>query len=160
MSQTDLWDDLERRLDSMTSPDSQTGLVFLNRVLQRMGNPVDLPAIHIAGTNGKGSTAACLDSMLRASGYNTALYTSPHLQVIGERLRVNGELLHVQAWHEALDEVQKALDACPECKLGYFQIFTAAAFWLMKREAIEACVIETGLGGRNDATNALRKPLI
>ena len=160
MSQTDLWDDLERRLDSMTSPDSQTGLVFLNRVLAKMGNPTDLPAFHIAGTNGKGSTAAYLDAMLRAAGYKTALYTSPHLRVIGERLRLNGELLPVSAWHEALDMVEKALDTCPECHLGYFQIFTAAAFWLMKREDVEACVIETGLGGRNDATNALSSPIL
>lgn len=160
MSQTDLWDDLERRLDLMTSPDSQTGLVFLSRILEEMGNPTDLPAIHIAGTNGKGSTAACLDAMLHAAGYKTALYTSPHLRVIGERLRVNGELLPVPAWHEALDVVQKALDASPECRLGYFQIFTAAAFWLMKREGVEACVIETGLGGRNDATNVLSSPLL
>ena len=160
MSQTDLWDDLERRLDSMTSPDSQTGLVFLNRVLAKMGNPTDLPAFHIAGTNGKGSTAAYLDAMLRAAGYKTALYTSPHLRVIGERLRVNGELLPVSAWQEALDVVQKAIDVCPECHLGYFQIFTAAAFWLMKREGVEACVIETGLGGRNDATNALSSPIL
>ena len=125
-----------------------------------MENPTDLPAIHIAGTNGKGSTAAHLDAMLRVAGYKTALYTSPHLQVIGERLRVNGALLPVSSWLEALDEVQKALDACHECRLGYFQIFTAAAFWLMKRESVEAAVIETGLGGRNDATNVLSSPLL
>ena len=120
MSQTDLWGELERRLDSMTaSPDSQTGLAFLHRVCELMGGVADLPAVHIAGTNGKGSTAACLDSMLREAGYKTALYTSPHLSVFGERLRINGAMLAPEDWHEALDRVQKALEACPQaCACG------------------------------------------
>ncbi len=160
MAQTELWDDLERRLESMTSPASQSGLVFFNRVLDRMGTPADLPALHVAGTNGKGSTAACLDAMLRAEGYDTALFTSPHLSVFGERLRVNGATLPVWEWHEALDAVEKALAACPECRLGYFQITTAAAFWLCRKKRARACVIEVGIGGLLDPTNALARPLI
>ena len=161
MSQTDLWGELERRLDSMTaSPDTQTGLAFLHRVCELMGGVADLPAVHIAGTNGKGSTAASLDSMLREAGYKTALYTSPHLSVFGERLRINGAMLAPEDWHEALDRVQKALEACPECRPGYFQISTAAAFWLMKRERCQVCVVEAGIGGLEDATNVLVAPLL
>lgn len=160
MSQTVLWEELEKRLDSMASPDSATGLAFLNRILERLGAPVDLAAIHVAGTNGKGSTAACLDAMLRAEGYRAALYTSPHLSVFGERLRVDGSMLPVSEWHEAFDEVEKALAACPECRLGYFQIATAAAFWLCRKKNVRVCVVEVGIGGLLDATNALSAPLL
>jgi len=119
-----------------------------------------LPALHIAGTNGKGSTAASLDAMLRAAGYKVALYTSPHLKVIGERLRIGGQMLPVEAWHEALDAVQKALDLVPECRPGYFQIATAASLWLCRREGVQVGVIETGIGGREDATNVLTNTLL
>ncbi len=160
MDKTELWDGVEARLNSLASPDSITGLAFVRRVFERMGNPFSFPAIHIAGTNGKGSVSADLDAMLREQGYKTALYTSPHLSCLGERLLIDGKMLSPEAWHKALDAVQKALKEEPDVRLGYFQAMTAACFLMIQNENVDAAVIETGLGGRYDTTNILPKPLI
>lgn len=144
----------------MTSPVSETRPIYVHRILRRMGVSCKFPALHVAGTNGKGSTCACLDAMLRAAGYKTALFTSPHLSVFGERLRVDGRMLEAAAWHEAFDAVQTALRDCPECRLGYFQLLTAAAFWLIERIGVDAAVIEVGIGGAKDSTNVIPKPLL
>lgn len=160
MNENATWDSVETRLYALTSPDSLSGLSFLRRIFARLGDPCGFPAIHIAGTNGKGSTAADIDAILRAQGYKSALYTSPHLLNVGERLLVNGEPLPPARWHEALDRVESAMRAEPDVRLGYFQITTAACFLMITEERVDAAVIETGLGGRLDATNILPAPLI
>ncbi len=160
MTTANLWNLIEERINTMASPDSVTGLAVVKKVFQRLGNPLHFPAIHIAGTNGKGSVAADLDAMLRAQGYRTALYTSPHLVNIGERLRVNGEPLEPEKWQSALDAVEEILKQDSELRLGYFQITTAACFKMITDECVDAAVIETGLGGRYDTTNILPEPLI
>lgn len=160
MDRFECWDAVEKRLNSLTSPESLSGLVFVEKVFEELGDPSRFPAIHIAGTNGKGSTAACLDSMLRAAGYKTALYTSPHLTCLGERLLIGGQMLGGEKWLDALERISVVLKKLPEVRLGYFQALTAAAFWLIEREKVDAAVIETGLGGRLDATNMLRRPLL
>ncbi len=160
MEKEKLWNGVETRLTSLTSPDSLTGLFFVQKIFASLGNPYNFPAIHIAGTNGKGSTAASLDAMLRAAGYKSALFTSPHLVNLGERLLINGKMLPLEAWHDALDAVERAMKENRDARLGYFQVLTAACFLMISRENVDVAVIETGLGGRYDTSNILPQPLI
>lgn len=130
------------------------------RVLaERLGHPERAyPIAHISGTNGKGSTAAMLESILRAAGFRTGLYTSPHLERINERIRVAGEEISDEAFaqsfsrlHELIEELLAAgrLRAHPT----YFECLTAMAFEHFARARVEFGVFEVGLGGRLDATN-------
>lgn len=115
-------------------------------------------AAHIAGTNGKGSTAAFLDSILRRAGRRTGLYTSPHLERINERIRIAGEEISDEAFAESFSRVQaltEELLAAGELSghPTYFECLTAMAFDAFARSGVERAVFETGLGGRLDATN-------
>jgi dihydrofolate synthase/folylpolyglutamate synthase len=114
--------------------------------------------IHVAGTNGKGSTCAMMASALRVSGFRTGLYTSPHLLDPRERIQVDGELISEQAWCEAFEAVHTAaekllaretIDAHP----SFFETMTAMAFVAFAMASVDVVVLETGLGGRLDATN-------
>jgi len=114
--------------------------------------------IHVAGTNGKGSTCAMMASALHVSGFRTGLYTSPHLLNPRERIQIDGELIAEQAWCEAFEAVHAAaerllareeIDAHP----SFFETVTAMAFVAFARARVEVVVLETGLGGRLDATN-------
>ena len=126
------------------------GLDRVSAVFKRLNTPLACPAITVAGTNGKGSTCAMLEAMLRAGGYRTALYTSPHLLAYNERVRVAGR----EARDEALCESFAAVEAARgEVPLTYFEYGTLAALWLFAREAVEAAILEVGLGGRLDAVN-------
>jgi len=126
------------------------GLDRVSQVCSRMGVRIDCPVITVGGTNGKGSTCAMLESILRAAGYRTGLYTSPHLLRYNERVRVAG----VEATDEALVESFSVVErARLEIPLTYFEFGTLAAFWLFSTENIEAAILEVGLGGRLDAVN-------
>lgn len=132
------------------------------RVLaERLGQPQRAyPTAHIAGTNGKGSTAAFLESILRRAGLRTGLNTSPHLERINERIRVNGEEIRDAAFAETLTHIQGVIEELlAEGKLRahptYFECVTAMAFEHFARERVEFGVFEVGLGGRLDATNVL-----
>jgi dihydrofolate synthase/folylpolyglutamate synthase len=128
------------------------GLERVAAVGQRMQLDLACPAIAVAGTNGKGSCCAMLEAMLRAGGYKTGLYTSPHLERYNERVRVSG----VEASDAALGESFDAVEAAREdVALTYFEYGTLAALWLFARERIEAAVLEVGLGGRLDAVNVV-----
>jgi len=128
------------------------GLDRVSQVYTRMGMRIDCPVITVGGTNGKGSTCAMLESILRAAGYRTGLYTSPHLLRYNERVRVAG----VEATDEALAESFSAVEqARLEVSLTYFEFGTLAALWLFSRERIEAAILEVGLGGRLDAVNII-----
>ena len=128
---------------------------------ERLGNPQRAyPSAHIAGTNGKGSTAAFLESILRHAGFRTGLNTSPHLEKINERIRINWEEISDQAFAETLTRIQVLIEALlAEGKLRahptYFECVTAMAFESFARERVEFAVFEVGLGGRLDATNIL-----
>src|SRR4029077_1073436 len=118
------------------------------------------PSAHIAGTNGKGSTAAFLESILRRSGFRTGLYTSPHLEKINERIRVNGEEISDKAFAESFTRIQalnEELLAAGRLRAHptYFECVTAMAFEFFARERVDFSVFEVGLGGRLDATNIL-----
>lgn len=126
------------------------GLERASAVWRRMSVRLACPVITVGGTNGKGSTCAMLEAMLRAGGYRTALYTSPHLLAYNERVRVSG----VEANDSALCESFEAVEAARgEVPLTYFEYGTLAALWLFAREGVEAMVLEVGLGGRLDAVN-------
>jgi dihydrofolate synthase / folylpolyglutamate synthase len=126
------------------------GLERVAQVYQRMRVELRCPVVTVAGTNGKGSCCAMLEAMLRAGGYRTGLYTSPHLERYNERVRIAG----AEASDNALCTSFEAVEAARgEIALTYFEYGTLAALWLFAREPIEAAVLEVGLGGRLDAVN-------
>jgi dihydrofolate synthase/folylpolyglutamate synthase len=128
------------------------GLERVAEVLARMQLRLECPVITVAGTNGKGSTCAMLESILRSGGYRTALYTSPHLLRYNERVRVGG----VEADDAALSEAFAAVEAARHgVALTYFEFGTLAALHLFSQENVEAAVLEVGLGGRLDAVNVV-----
>ncbi len=128
------------------------GLERVAEVLRRLDTGLRCPVITVAGTNGKGSTCAMLESILTAAGYRTALYSSPHLLRYNERVRIGAREADDVALCEALAAVEKARGDTP---LTYFEYGTLAALWLFARERIEAAILEVGLGGRLDAVNAV-----
>jgi dihydrofolate synthase / folylpolyglutamate synthase len=126
---------------------------------ERLGRPDRAyPTVHVAGTNGKGSTAAFLEAILRDAGFRTGLNTSPHLERINERIRVGGEEVSDELFAETFTRMQAVIEELlAEGKLRahptYFESVTALAFEIFARERVDFGVIEVGLGGRLDATN-------
>lgn len=128
------------------------GLGRVREALDRLGNPERrFPALHVAGTNGKGSTCAITASCLQTR-YRTGLYTSPHLVRPNERIQINGEEIDDQTFGKRIAEVVTRLGVTHE--LTYFELGTVVAFWHFAEERVDIAVIETGLGGRLDATTA------
>lgn len=109
-------------------------------------------SIHIAGTNGKGSTAHMIASVLQTAGFKTALYTSPHLLDFRERIKVDGEMIPKE---EVVEFISKHRRYFEKERFSFFEMTVALAFWYFKRQKVEYAVIEVGLGGRLDATNIL-----
>ncbi|MBI5596421.1 MAG: bifunctional folylpolyglutamate synthase/dihydrofolate synthase [Elusimicrobia bacterium] len=133
------------------------GLSRIEALLAAAGDPHDgLPAVHVAGTNGKGSFCAMLASALSGAGLKTGLYTSPHLSSPRERIRVDGRMVSEADFAALIHR----LKLCEPEESTYFELVTAAAFLHFRRERVDAAVVEVGLGGRLDATNALRSPLL
>jgi dihydrofolate synthase/folylpolyglutamate synthase len=144
------------RLDGLRSLGVDFGLDRVQRVLALVGSPERrLPAVQIAGTNGKGSTAAMTEAILRAAGWRTGLYTSPHLCRFTERIRVGG----VEVGGDRLAHLDEAIVATG-VRLTYFEVATLLAFMVMAEPevgvelAVDLAVLETGLGGRLDAVTA------
>ncbi len=133
------------------------GLENVSGFLSDIGSPqLDYPSIHISGTNGKGSTAAMLASILTASGHRTGLFTSPHLISLRERVRIDGEDIPKVSVSGFVDRHRRELT---RRKLSFFEVVTALALEYFSRQKVDIAVIEVGLGGRLDATNVLR-PLL
>ena len=126
------------------------GLERVAEVFSRMQLSIDCPVITVGGTNGKGSTCAMLDSILRVAGYRTGLYTSPHLLRYNERVRITGAEVDDDALCDSFQEVEAARHGVA---LTYFEFGTLAAFHLFAKSKIEVAVLEVGLGGRLDAVN-------
>lgn len=139
------------------------GLETMRDLLARLGSPeAELAVIHVAGTNGKGAVAAMCESVLRAAGYPVARYTSPHLVALNERFLVRGEPAGDQALARAARAVLPAvaeLEAASGAEVTFFECLTALAFVLFRQEGVRLAVLETGLGGRLDATNVVT-PLV
>jgi dihydrofolate synthase/folylpolyglutamate synthase len=133
------------------------GLDRITRLLARVGEPhLKLPPVlHVAGTNGKGSTCAFLRAGLEAAGLTAHVYSSPHLVRFNERIRLAGTLIDDDALATLLEEV---LDAGGDIGASFFEVTTAAAFLAFSRTPADACIVEVGLGGRLDATNVIPAP--
>ncbi|MDR3124403.1 MAG: bifunctional folylpolyglutamate synthase/dihydrofolate synthase [Endomicrobium sp.] len=134
------------------------GLLRIKGFLSVFENPQDkIKVVHIAGTNGKGSCAAFIAEILKVSGYKVGLYTSPDLVDIKERIKINGRNIEQNVFEKYLQKyLKKALD----CKLSYFEYLTALSFIYFEKQKVDIAIIETGLGGRFDATNIIKNPLI
>ena len=136
-------------------------LEFVRVLLAALGHPEQrYPAVLVAGTNGKGSTAATLASILQAAGHRTALYTSPHLRRINERIRVNGQEIAEEDFSAAYERVETAAQRLlAEGKLpwhpSFFEMLTAMAFLHFAQPPVDLAVLEVGMGGRLDATNVV-----
>jgi len=128
------------------------GLERVQEVFRNLDIRLVSPVITVGGTNGKGSTSAMLESILRAAGYRTGLYSSPHLVRYNERVRISG----VECGDRLLGEGFAAVEAARgDTPLTYFEFGTLAAFWVFAQEKVEAQVLEVGLGGRLDAVNVI-----
>jgi len=132
------------------------GLENIQRLIAKLH--IDFRAsrvIHVAGTNGKGSVCAMIDSILRAQGYCTGLFTSPHLVTFRERIRTNGEMISENAVASGLTAIRNLVTDW-EPHPTFFEVTTALALKYFSDARIDIAVLETGLGGRFDATNAVR----
>lgn len=141
------------------------GLERIRVVLAALGNPQDqLRFVHVAGTNGKGSTCAMIEAGLRAGGRRTGLFTSPHLAEPTERIRIDGQPVSSAQFAEAFDRVHRcseklALEGAIDWHPTYFETVTAMAFLVFLDERVDIVVLEVGLGGRLDATNVVHPDL-
>ena len=150
---------MERRRFGM-----RPGLETMRAVLAELGNPQDaLKCVHVAGTNGKGATCAILDAVLRAAGLRVARYTSPHLVRVNERFFLDGAPASDAALSDVgtrvLDVVER-LERDRGLEVTFFETLTAMAFLLFAEAKVDVVVLETGLGGRLDATNVVASPLV
>ena len=131
----------------------------INHLLELLGNPHKSlpPVIHIAGTNGKGSTLAFMRAIAEAAGLNVHAYTSPHLVRFNERIRINGKIISDQYLLELITEVEHVNGNAP---ITFFEITTAIALTAFSRISSDLVLLETGLGGRLDATNVISRPIV
>jgi dihydrofolate synthase/folylpolyglutamate synthase len=133
------------------------GLRNIKTLVRSVGNPEkQFPSIHIAGTNGKGSTAAFVASIFREAKYRTALYTSPHLVRFTERIRINGQEISET---KLVEYAQRLRPMIEKLNATFFEATTCIAFLYFAEEGVDVAIVETGLGGRLDSTNVLR-PLV
>ncbi len=156
-------DELEKLLFQRARAGMKLGLERMQRALAQLGHPERCaPVLHVAGTNGKGSTCAFLESACRASGLRTGLYTSPHLQRFGERFRIDGTPASDEALLEAFAKLRRdvpwALAEVPD-GLTFFELVTLLGFVALAEARPDVLVVEVGLGGRLDATNVV-DPLV
>jgi dihydrofolate synthase/folylpolyglutamate synthase len=134
------------------------GLSRIRNFLKSIDNPQNkIKFVHIAGTNGKGSTANFISEILKSGGYKTALYTSPHLVDITERIKINGRNIPAKVF-DCLSK--NYLNKAVKYKLSYFEYLTALAFIYFAEQKTDIAIIETGLGGSFDATNIIKSPLV
>ena len=136
------------------------GLENCATLLSRLGNPhLDFPSIHVAGSNGKGSVCVQLSAAACASGLTTGLFTSPHLVTVEERIRIDGRPISPETFDKLLSSVRDAAEMEPECSPTYFETTFLVAMIAFSEAGIERGIIETGLGGRLDATRMVEADL-
>ena len=138
---------------------SRPGLSRTEELLEKLGNPEKgMKFVHVAGTNGKGSTCSMCESVLRASGYKVGLYTSPYIMRFNERMCINGEPISDSELAELVEIIKPIADNMSD-KPTEFEIITALAFLYYKRHACDIVVLEVGMGGRLDSTNVVDSPV-
>ena len=155
--------ELETQLEALfkrTTHGIKFGLEIEQALLDMLDNPhLKFPCVHVAGTNGKGSVCAMIESVLRAAGCRTGLYTSPHLVRVNERIKIDGTSIPDAGLQEALGRGVEADDTLVKQQGNrpstFFELLTAMAFDYFKRSGIDIAVLETGMGGRLDATNVI-----
>lgn len=126
----------------------------IKALCEALGNPQEkLKCIHVAGTNGKGSTSHMLAAVLQEAGYKTGLYTSPHIRDFGERIRINGSMIKE---YFVIEFTERIKEICIEIQPSFFEVTVAMAFEYFAQERTDFVVVETGLGGRLDSTNIIR----
>ncbi|HEX3019913.1 MAG TPA: folylpolyglutamate synthase/dihydrofolate synthase family protein [Chitinispirillaceae bacterium] len=146
--------EIKKQLFSLNSKGIKYDLERITEAAKRCGNPhLAYKCFHVAGTNGKGSTCAYLESMLRAHGFRTGLYTSPHILNFEERYQINGKVISEQMWLDVYKDIRHIAD---DLNLTFFETTTLLAFELFRRLNVQWVVFETGLGGRLDATNIVK----
>lgn len=140
------------------------GLDNIKKLLELLGDPQNnLKIIHVAGTNGKGSTCSFISSILKESGYKVGLYTSPFLETFTERIRVNGENIREEEVGKIVSLIKEKIEIMVSEGYSYpteFEIVTAMAFYYYNQEKVDFVALEVGLGGRYDATNVIDKPVV
>ena len=148
-------DQLSRFRNNTTRVSPAWGTAHIRKALVELGDPQDRipPAIHITGTNGKGSTGAFIRAIAEAAGLKVHVFTSPHLLRVNERIRVAGELVSDQVLADVLDDIARRTQ-----DLTYFEALTAAAYCLFAQEHADLSIIEVGAGGATDATNVMTRP--
>jgi dihydrofolate synthase/folylpolyglutamate synthase len=147
------------RLNALYPKAIDLSLERVERLLAELGAPQERlpPVVHVAGTNGKGSTVAYLRAIAEAAGYRAHVYTSPHLVRFNERIRLAGKVIDDALLTQLLEEVERVNAGRP---ITYFEVTTAAAFLAFARVPADIALIEVGLGGRLDATNVIRGPAV
>lgn len=151
-------------IESLKKFGSVLGLAPMQALCEKLGNPQnDIPVVHIAGTNGKGSLVAYLSTVLKGAGYRTGRYISPVIDDYRENIQVNGRMITKKALQEGM-EILKDAALMVQTETGthptLFEMETALAFWYFKREGCDIVILETGLGGRLDATNVVEHPMV
>ena len=141
-----------KRLESFSPHEIELGLERVSAVLERMQLALPNTVLHVGGTNGKGSSVAILDSLLRSAGLRSGAYTSPHIHEFNERIQVDGLPVGDDEIVAAFERVE---DARLSTRLTYFEYATLAALAVFDARALDVCVLEVGLGGRLDAVNAV-----
>ncbi len=153
---TVLYKEVENILTSKEKFHIKLGLDRVSAVLEILGNPQQkIKTLHIAGTNGKGSVCAILSGILTQAGYKTGLYTSPHLVKYNERIKISGIDISDEELGSVIKKTIETADSAG-IYLTEFEIMTVAAFLHFQENNVDAAIIETGLGGRFDATNVIR----
>src|SRR5215813_573305 len=139
---------------------AKLGLDRIATVLDALGRPQDrLRIVHVAGTNGKGSTCAMIESGLRAAGYRTGLFTAPHLAEPTERIQIDGQPISAARFTAAFEQVHAAVERSLDMHTTYFETVTGMALLVFAEERADRVVLEVGLGGRLDATNVVAPEL-
>lgn len=154
------YEEIEKYVESLSQYSKGTGVERGEKLLSLLGNPQEnYKVIHVAGTNGKGSVCSYISSIIEKNGHSVGLFTSPHLIDIRERIQINRQMISKQDFEECFNEVLSVVKEDGNIEPAYFDYFFAVALVYFAKKKVEYVVLETGLGGKYDATNSVRRPV-